>query len=113
MDALKLDNSKLRICALELDRSAFSIVKLDHSTLRTCARGHHVLVTFSALTIYVSIFHGMVEIAIVLNVLGFHQAHVCLERSHHRSNVQWKVFQSTPLCLVVSCAIIIYGTHNL
>ena len=35
---LKLDNSKLTTCALELDSSASSGLELDHSRLRTCAQ---------------------------------------------------------------------------
>ena len=38
MDGLKLDNSRLTTCALELESSAFSALELDHSRLRTCAR---------------------------------------------------------------------------
>ena len=38
MNGLKLNNSKLTICALELDNSAFSALEVEHSTLRTCAR---------------------------------------------------------------------------
>ena len=38
IDGLEFDNAKLIICALKLDSSAFSVVKLDHSTLRTCAQ---------------------------------------------------------------------------
>ena len=38
MNGLELDNSKLIICALELDNSAFSAMELNHSTLRTCGQ---------------------------------------------------------------------------